>query len=218
MRGTGLHLALLAAVAGFAPAAAAAPVAEIVQRVQARFDDTRDFTAAVAQELVMASAGKTVHATGTVAFKRPGMMRWDLRNGAAQLIVADGTTLWFYQPEEQQVLKAPFRAAFRSSTPISFLTGVGRLTDDFDVTLERETGDRILLALRPRKDAGELGRLQLSVDRTTYDIVGAEVIDPVGNITRLQFTDLRRNTGLDETQFHFDVPSGVDVIEAPIGS
>ena len=48
-----------------------------------------------------------------------------------QTVVADGTTLWLYQPKEQQVMKAPFDAAFRSTTPISFLTGVGRITDDF---------------------------------------------------------------------------------------
>jgi outer membrane lipoprotein carrier protein len=199
-------------------AGAAASVDEIVRRVQARFDDTADFTAAVDQELVMASAGKTLHATGTVAFKRPGKMRWTLRNGTTQVIVADGTTLWFYQPDEQQVLKAPFRAAFRSSTPISFLTGVGRLGDDFEIALDGEVDGQIFLALRPRKGEGELGRLRLTVDPQSYDIIGAEIVDPVGNITRLRFADLRRNTGIEDAQFRFEVPAGVDVIEAPIGS
>ena len=68
---------------------------EAVHRVQARLDATKDFTAAVDQELVIASAGKTQHATGTVAFKRPGKMRWTLSNGSKQVIVADGTPLWF---------------------------------------------------------------------------------------------------------------------------
>jgi len=207
---------LLAGTAEWAHGAPA--VNDVVKHVQARFDDTKDFTAAVDQELVMASAGKTLHATGTVAFKRPGKMRWNLRNGTTQVIVADGTTLWFYQPDEQQVLKAPFRAAFRSSTPISFLTGVGRLADDFDVAFDGEADGRMVLALRPRKGEAELGRLRLTVDAKTYDILGAEIADPVGNITRLRFSDLRRNTGLDDAQFQFDVPAGVDVIEAPIGS
>ena len=45
-------------------------------------------------------------------------MRWTLTEGVSQVIVADGKTLWFYEPDEQQVLKAPFQNAFRSSTPI----------------------------------------------------------------------------------------------------
>jgi len=202
-----------------AASASAQTVDQVVERVQARFDATNDFTAGVAQELVMATAGKTVKATGSVAFKRPGKMRWTLAaNEQTQIIIADGETLWFYQPEERQVLKAPFRAAFRSSTPISFLTGVGRLSEDFDAAFEDPPAGRFALALRPRKAAGELGQLRLVVDATSYDIVGAEIVDPVGNVTRLAFSDLKRNTGVDEAQFHFEVPAGVDVIEAPIGN
>ena len=213
-----LPLVALVALGCWSAAAHAASAADVVRKVQARFDATKDFTAAVDQELVAASAGKTWHAKGTVAFKRPGKMRWDLTDGTPQVIVADGTTLWFYQPDEKQVLKAPFRAAFRSSTPISFLTGVGRLSDDFDVTLDGESDGAIQLALRPRQAEGELGRLRLTVDARSYDIVGAEILDPVGNVTRLRFSALRRNTGLDDARFRFEVPPDVDVIEAPIGN
>jgi outer membrane lipoprotein carrier protein len=196
---------------------AAPAVADVVDRVQARYDETRDFTAAVQQELVMASGGKTLKASGTVAFKKPGKMRWTLRDGVSQVIVADGMTLWFYEPDEQQVLKAPFQSAFRSSTPISFLTGVGKLRDDFTVTVEENGGGPLRLRLRPRGES-DLGRLVLTVDPHSYDITGAEVTDPIGNVTRLQFSELRRNVGLDDHAFQFEVPPGVDVVEAPIGN
>jgi outer membrane lipoprotein carrier protein len=191
---------------------------DVADKVQGRYDATTDFTAAVRQELSLASGGKTAIATGTVAFKKPGKMRWDLREGASQVIVADGHTLWFYEPDEKQVLKAPFQSAFRSTTPISFLTGVGRLRDDFAVSaVEREDGV-LHLELTPRKSDADLGKLRLSVDPTTYDIVGAEIVDPVGNHTRLFFTDLRRNVGLTDGLFQFEVPAGVDIVDAPIGS
>jgi len=211
-------LSVLGIVAMWSTATHALAVDDVVRRVQARFDATKDLSASVDQELVVASAGKTLHATGTVTFKRPGKMRWNLKNATTQVIVADGTTLWFYQPDERQVLKAPFHAAFRSSTPISFLTGVGRLSEDFDVSIDGQSEGVIHLALRPRKGDGELGQLRLGVDAQSYDIVAAEVIDPVGNVTRLRFSGLRRNTGIDDAQFQFEVPAGVDVIEAPIGN
>lgn len=209
---TGL-LVLLATAAAGEPSAQA-----VADQVQERYDATRDFTAAVRQEMTLASAGKTSSASGTVAFKKPGKMRWDLKDGSTQIIVADGRTLWFYQPDEQQVLKAPFQAAFRSSTPISFLTGVGRLRDDFTVTALSRDGDVLRLELAPRKAESDLGALRLSVDPTTYDIVGAEVTDPLGNRTRLYFTDLQRNVGLPDERFQFEVPDGVDVVEAPLGN
>ncbi|MGD9763046.1 MAG: outer membrane lipoprotein carrier protein LolA [Candidatus Binatia bacterium] len=190
----------------------------VIDKVQARYDATRDFTADVRQELSIASAGKTMVANGTLVFEKPGKMRWTLSEGMNQVIVADGTTLWFYEPEERQVLKAPFRGAFRSTTPISFLTGVGRLRDDFDITVEGADADGQHLTLRPRSGADDLGTLRLTVDPASYDIVGAEVTDPMGNVTRLRFSGMRRNVDPADEAFRFEVPPGVDVVEAPIGN
>lgn len=190
---------------------------DIVRRIQQRYDATVDFTAVVHQELALVSAGKTLSAEGSVAYLRPGRMRWEFQGPDRQLIVADGTTLWFYQPEEKQVLRAPFRAAFRSTAPVSFLIGVGRIADDFTATVESSDATSIVLSLLPKESSPEVGRLRLTIDARTYDILGAEVHDPLGNVTRLRFADLHRNTGLAESQFRFEVPSGVDVVDAPIG-
>jgi outer membrane lipoprotein carrier protein len=165
----------------------------------------------------MISTNRTFKGTGTVAFKRPGRMRWALKNDEEQVIIADGSTLWVYQPEEQQVLKSPFQSAFRSSSPISFLTGVGRIDRDFAVTLDGKEEGRLYLLLVPRADEGEIGRMRLTIETSAFDIIGAEIRDPLGNITKLVFTNLRRNLGLDDAFFRFDVPAGVDIIEAPVG-
>jgi len=191
--------------------------AEVVARVQARIDATADLQARVHQKLEIASLGRPVEADGTVAFKKPGMMRWRLDGDEPQLIVADGKTIWFYQIDEAQVLKAPFESAFRSTTPISFLTGVGRIADDFEVEILSRDDDRIRLSLHPRRSGGDLGQLRLDVDAKSYEIVAAEVVDAVGNVTQLTFSDQRRNSGLPDSDFRFEVPDGVDVVEAPLG-
>lgn len=200
-----------------AQSAAGPPIEEVIRRVQSRFDATADFTADVQQELVMVSTNRTLKGTGTVAFKRPGRMRWVLKTDDEQVIIADGTTLWVYQPAEKQVLKSTFQAAFRSSSPISFLTGVGRIDRDFIVSLDGKAQGQVFLSLVPRTDEGEIGRLRLTIETVNYDIVGAEIHDPLGNVTKLEFAHLRRNLGLDDAFFHFDVPPGIDIIEAPVG-
>ena len=198
-----------------------APVTTVVRAVQQRYDATTDFTADVTQEMTVASLGKTLTARGTVSFRRPGKLRWQLGDGSGQLIVADGTTLWLYQPDEKQVLKAPFQSAFRASTPISFLLGVGRIADDFDVALDApdpQHEDRLTwLKLVPRQGDGTLGWLRLGVEPHTFDIAAAEIHDQLGNLTKLQFANFKRGVGLDDKLFVFKVPDGVDVVEAPIG-
>jgi outer membrane lipoprotein carrier protein len=198
---------------------AAADLDAIVRKVQERYDGTRDFTADVTQEMTIASLGKTTTAHGTMAFKRPGKMRWDLRQDAEQIIIADGETLWLYQPSEKQVLKAPFDAAFRATTPISFLTGVGKIAQDFDVSLDGDDAKdgMLYLLLVPRRDSASIGKLRLTVARDSGEIRGAEIHDPLGNVSRLTFERIKRNLGLSDDQFAFQVPPGVDVISAPIG-
>lgn len=225
---TCVPVALVPAALVPSAALASTDAAEIVRKVQARYDETRDFTADVTQEMTIASLGKTVTAHGTIAFKKPGKLRLELKDDEPQTVVADGTTLWLYQPKEQQVMKAPFDAAFRSTTPISFLTGVGRISDDFDVQLDGGTATsgtaagspspaELLLILTPRRAASDVGQLRLTVARDTFDIRGAEVHDPLGNISRLRFDRIHRNSGVPDDQFVFHVPPGVDVISAPIG-
>jgi outer membrane lipoprotein carrier protein len=209
----GAPLALLTLL--FVVAAEAATIDEIVKRVQARYDSTQDFVAEVTQETTIASLEKTVRAGGMVAFKKPGMMRWDLTQGDPQVIVSDGTTLWVYRVEDKQAVKVPFSNAFRSTTPLSFLTGVGRIAEDFNASLEGQDEKTLTLLLVPKRASSDVGQLRLTVMRDTYDISGAVITDPLGNVSRLTFANLRRNQNLPNDAFVFKVPPGVDVVTAP---
>ena len=191
----------------------AASVDNIVKRLQARYDSTAGFRADFTQEIESATLGQKVESRGTVFFKKPGRMRWEFGE-PQQTLVSDGTCFWFYQPADKQVLKTPFQQAFRSSTPASFLLGVGRLDEDFTVSLTGETEAVYQLRLTPKKDAEAIGLLDLAVSTKTFDILQATITDPLGNVTRLRFTNIDRAAPLDDALFHFSVPPGVDVIEA----
>ena len=188
---------------------------EAVKKLQARYDGTKDFTADFAQEVEVATLGQKLKSSGQVFFKRPGKMRWEFAEPDPQTIVADGTTLWVHQPQHHQVLKAPFRAAFQSATPLSFLFGVGKLREDFNASLLPDSdASRIRMKLVPKQDR-EIGTIVLDVDPKSYDIAGAEITDPLGNVTRLVFTNMQRDVGLDDAKFQFVVPPGTDVVEPP---
>jgi outer membrane lipoprotein carrier protein len=209
----------LAAAAAWAeapkPKPTAEKVAEVVRRLQARYDSTKDFTADFTQTVEAATLGKPLESSGQVFFKRPGRMRWEFVTPEKQTIVADGQTLWVYQPEHRQVLKAPFRAAFQSATPVSFLFGVGELAGDFDAMLApSDKTDVLRLKLVPKQER-EIGVLVLDVSPQTYDILAAEVTDPLGNVTRLRFANMKRDVGLDDAKFTFRAPPGTDVVQSP---
>lgn len=199
------------------PKSACPDPATIVTKLQRRYDDTRAFRAEFTQTMRVASIGANDESTGTVVFKKPGKMRWDFQTPHAQQIMSDGTVLWIYQPEDRQVLKAPFKAAFVSTTPVSFLLGVGRITDEFRPGPDPRgcTPNRLYVGLTAKNASDDVGSLAFGVDRDTFDIVEAAVTDPMGNVTTLAFTNIARNVDIPDATFHFEPPSGVDVITPP---
>jgi outer membrane lipoprotein carrier protein len=186
--------------------------ADIVTHLQARYESTDGFRADFNQEVESATLGQKVESHGTVSFKKPGRMRWEFAQ-PKQTLVSDGAFFWLYQPAERQVLKTPFQEAFRSNLPVTFLTGVGHIDKDFAVSVTRQTDETYYLRLTPQQDADAVGTLELAVQADNFDIIQVTVTDPLGNVTRLSFSNIDRNAAPDDALFHFTVPDGVDVVE-----
>ena len=211
----GLVVTLVALLVANAPAAAGPDgLAEAVKRLQERYESTKTLTADFQQIVESPTLSGTLESKGTLAFEKPNRMRWDYAAPDKQLVVGDGETLWIYQPEERQVIKAPFTEAFQTSTPITFLAGLGQLERDFATSLEREDAERWVLRLVPRKDEG-LGALTLMVRKTDATIEEARVTDALGTTTRLRLSAEKRNERLDPGLFRFTPPAGVDVVRPP---
>jgi outer membrane lipoprotein carrier protein len=221
LSGSWSRAAFVAAETKVAPPARAAAgdcpdPATIVKKLQSRYDETKAFRAKFRQEMKIVALDTSDESDGTVVFKKPGKMRWEFAAPHAQQIVADGTTLWIHQPDDHQVLKAPFSGAFVSSTPVSFLLGVGRITDTFEPHADPRgcTATRLYVGLTA-KSGEDVGALAFGVDRASFDIVEAAVTDPLGNVTTLSFSDIARNVDVPDATFDFQVPPGADVVTPP---
>jgi outer membrane lipoprotein carrier protein len=197
-----------------ASAAAETSLDTALRRLQERYDGTRTMTADFRQTVESPTLAGTLESRGTVAFEKPNRMRWDYAAPDRQLIVGDGTTLWIYQPDDKQVIKAPLGEAFQARTPVSFLGGLGQIERDFAPSLEREDTRRWVLRLVPRTDQG-IGTLTLTVRKEDASVEEARVTDPLGTSTRLELSAERRNVPLGAELFRFAPPPGVDVVRPP---
>jgi outer membrane lipoprotein carrier protein len=204
----------VALAASAAPAADDGALRKALDALQQRYDATRSLRAEFRQTVQSPTLAGTLDSRGTVAFEKPNRMRWDYEAPDRQTIIGDGETLWIYQPVEKQVIKAPLKEAFQTSTPVTFLAGLGRIERDFEPSLEREDPERWVLRLKPRKDAG-IGVLTLSVRKADASVEEARIVDPLGTETRIHFSAERRNAALDPALFRFTPPPGVDVIRPP---
>jgi len=194
--------------------ASADELADALRTLQQRYESTRTLVAKFRQEVESPTMAGKLTSNGTVSFEKPNRMRWDYAAPDRQTIVSDGETLWIYQPEEKQVLKAPLREAFQATTPVTFLGGLGHVDRDFTPTLESSADDRWVLKLVPREERG-VGTLVLVVRKGDASIEEARISDPLGTTTRLALSDEKRNVSLGADLFHFTPPAGVDVVRPP---
>ena len=200
----------------FHPAAFCVTGQEVLNEIQNRYEKTSDFEASFIQEYVGKVMKQPNRGEGRVYFKKRGMMRWDY-TVPNQKLLSDGHTLWYYQPEEKQVLVSDVSRYLNEKTPLAFLAGEGNLGRDFNLLNLNESvsqkEDNYVVELAPKEPLATLSKLILTVDKKTYAVLQTDVLDGLGNVTRTRFIDIKTNVGLSDSFFHFTIPPGTEVIK-----
>ena len=185
----------------------------VVDALQKSYDATVDFVADFRQETEVKTLNRTMKASGKLSFKRPGKMLWRYDEPKNQFVLTDGKHLYFYQPEQNQVIKSPLKNAFRGDIPLSFLLGLGNLKKDFSATLKASDESQNILRLEPRGEAGGYGEILIGVGKVGSDILWVSVRDAAGNLTTLRFSGMRKGVGVSDSLFQVKIPNGADIVE-----
>lgn len=197
------------------PAKPAAPatteVAQVLDGIQKFYADAHDLRADFTQTYTYKVYNRTQVSRGTVFFKKPRMMRWDYKKPVPKVFVADGQTLWVYEPEENQVFRRDLSSS-QLPVALTFMSGEGELADEFDARLVQSPADAYVVELIPKRHAGDYRSLLLTVDRATFAVRSSTVVDPVGNSNQVVFANVQTNSGVPDGAFRFTPPKGVRVI------
>ncbi len=200
----------------FAPLAFGATGPSVLAEIQKRYESTNDIEAGFLQEYIGKVMKQQLKQEGKVYFKKRGMMRWDYRT-PNQKFISDGLTLWYFQPEENQVFVSDVSKVIKEKTPLAFLAGEGDLSRDFKIANFNESAspkeENYVLELIPRESNAVLSKLTLTVDKKSYYVVQVDVFDGLGNVTRTRFIDMKTNVGLPDSLFQFTIPPGTEVLK-----
>ena len=185
---------------------------QVLDRLQKHYHDTNSFTAKFNEEIATVGAPKKQR-QGTVSFRKPGRMRWEFSDPEKQTIVSDGTTLYSYDPDLNQVVETPLKQALKSSSATSFLLGIGNINRDFKAAFAiPQTTGQIDLIL----DAKTGGyKIEVGLDPTTYNLMTLTLTDQLGDVTKIDFSDIHDNVELPDSNFAFNAPAGADIVTAP---
>jgi len=189
----------------------------VAARVQSFYDQTRTFKSIFYQNYYHRLYGRYEHSRGTLAFAKPGRMRFDYARPNGKKIVANGRTLTMWEPGDDggpgQYLQSEMG---ESALPgaFSFLTGTTRLEQDYTFRLlssSRYRWNGHVLELRPRGRDPRYKRIILYVDAhpTRRGVVHKiRIDDHEGNRNRFTLRHMRFNRSLPARHFAFLPPEG----------
>lgn len=207
---------------------------DVVSALEKGYATLQDVQADFAQKTVIAGINREQKGGGELFLKKPAsataMFRFNYTKPKQQ-IVSNGKQVWFYLPENKQVMVSSVADMFKggNSIAMNYLTGLGHVSRDFNVTFAHESQDKkgnYQLELVPKSPTPVLAKLQLTVSAVVvehfmrdgnvqdiFPVLASVVHDAGGNQTRIEYSRVRVNKGVANGVFNFKVPAGVEVVK-----
>jgi outer membrane lipoprotein carrier protein len=185
----------------------------LLEGIEERYRKVSSLEARFLQTSYFVGLDKRENSQGSVYFLKPAKMNWNYEVPDPQRFISNGETIWFYQPKLNQVTLTDFTNSFSSDIPVTFLLGIGSLKESFEArgTCKAEGG--VIVELTPKKSDASLSHFLLLVNEKELTPLGAKVIDLGGNETTIRLLSPAFDRQLPVSQFSFEIPKGVDVID-----
>ena len=159
--------------------------------------------------------GMTRSESGTLSLLKPGRMRWDYSSPAGKVFLIDGKSAWFYTPGAAQVQRIAAKQLDDLRSPLRFLLGHTQLEKELSgLKLAQGPQGTLVVAGQPKGQENRVQRIALTVAPASGAILGIEIEETDGAITRFTFAGEQTNVALPENTFRFAPPAGVPVVDA----
>ncbi len=174
------------------------------------FNQVRTYTAEFEQVVLDETLKVIETSSGKMWLERPGKFRWDYAAPLAQEIVSDGTKIWIYDVDLENVQVRALSDAL-GDTPAMVLAGKGDIRSNYELAEIGPQGDTTWVALIPKSKESAFEYVRLGFSDSELSIL--ELVDGLGQTTRITMSDVKINSSVKSSVFEFEVPEGVDVID-----
>ncbi len=180
-----------------------------VDALKTFLDQTQTVKARFAQMVLDKNLKALQQAQGVMQFSRPGKFRWDYVKPYEQTIVGDGSRLWIYDKDLNQVTVRKLDRALGAS-PAALLAGSNDLARDYILTNAGVQNGLDWVDAVPKSRDTVFERVRMGFGKSGLEAM--EMRDQFGQVTVITFTDVERNPRIADGVFRFTPPPGADVI------
>lgn len=210
-------LAILISVLLIPASVFAADYQSVLAGIDRYYDTLSSLRAQFTQVVEVPALEKSDTFSGTLYFRKPGLIRLEYSRPEGQLLVADGANWWFYMPQEEvpQVLRAPMETD-SGHAPVYILGG--RMAERFSGKLvgtePRGGAECYVLDLEPRARAAYYSSLRAWIDTRTFATRAVRYTDESGNFNTFDLSGHTTGVDLPAEMFTFEPPEDAQILEA----
>ena len=172
--------------------------------LQNRLNKVSVLSADFAQTVMSANGSNVQQGNGKLRIKRPNLFRMDTKSPQETQIIADGKTLWFYDPFVEQVTANWVKDAV-NNTPFVLLTSNDK-SHWAQYTVEQKD-DRFVL--KPKAKNSNIKQFDIRIDPNGV-LKGFSTIEKDGQSNQYILRNIT-NQNLDGNLFKFTVPKGIEL-------
>ncbi len=183
--------------------------ADGMSNVKAFYQQTKSVRASFHQVVTDRQGRKIQEVDGEMQLKRPNKFRWDYSKPYEQQIISDGQQVWLYDMDLAQVTVNTLRQTVGSS-PAALLAGDANIDKSFRLSNASRKDDLEWVSASPKDK--ESGFDKILMGFKDNKIQALSLIDSFGHTTNITFSNVEVNPVLDEKNFLFKPPQGVDVV------
>lgn len=202
---------LLLAISVFLSLSSVAVADELTTEIQKTYDSIKTFSADFTQTLTNAASKEQDVRSGKIVFKQPSLLRWESVKPEPELLIVGESIVWDYFPEDKLALKYRTKQLFNSKTMIKFISGQAKLEEDFVVENQGDDNGLIKLKLMPLEPETGMVLAYVWIDPEKKMMSKVLVVDFYGNGNEVYMSNIEIDPAVDDSQFQFTPPEGVDV-------
>jgi outer membrane lipoprotein carrier protein len=178
------------------------------------------FTQVVTSPAKVDQAPRRKTSSGTFEFQKPQQFRFAYQKPFVQTMVSDGQSLWLYDADLNQVTVRK-QSQLLGQTPAALIASSGdlkALQAEFHLTAERDSEGLQWVKATPKQADGAIQMIRVGLkaaqasNQNIPALSALEIVDGLGQTSRLNFQNFEANVKLAAETFQFKVPAGAQVI------
>ena len=162
------------------------------------------------QQLINENGEVLEKSEGILLLQQPGKFNWTYKTPYAQKIISNGDVLWIFDEDLEQLTIRNIGNAL-DETPAGIILGNNDINEHFVQVGIGLIDGYDWIELTPKKTETQYKNIRIGFNDTQLGMM--IIVDNLGQTTRIDFINVKKNAELQPSSFELETPADVDVID-----